>query len=72
MKYITKTIESLEESGILIKGVSEVIENKTKEQTGAFLIMLLGTLGGSSLEIYYQLNMLFALENAFDSSSSLN
>ena len=68
MKYITKTIESLEESGILIKGVSEVIENKTKE----FLIMLLGTLGGSLLEIYYQLNMLFALENAFDSFSSLN
>ena len=50
MKYITKTIESLQESGILIKGVSEVIENKTKEQTGAFLIMLLGTLGGSLLE----------------------
>lgn len=48
-EYIIKTLESLEESGILIKGVSEILENKTKEQTGSFLVLLLGILGGSLL-----------------------
>ena len=33
----------------MIKGVSETIENKAKEQKGAFLSMLLGTLGASLL-----------------------
>ena len=39
-----KIIEALENSGILLKGVSKPIENETKEQRG-FLSMLLGTLG---------------------------
>ena len=39
----------LENSGILLKGVSETIENETKEQRGGFLSMLLGTLGASLL-----------------------
>ena len=37
----------LENSGILLKGVSKTIENETKEQRGGFLSMLLGTLGAS-------------------------
>ena len=41
------TIEALENSGILLKGVSKTIENETKEQRGGFLSMLLGTLGAS-------------------------
>ena len=49
MKDIMKIIEALENSGILLKGVSETIENKTKEQRGGFLSMLLGTLGASLL-----------------------
>ena len=44
MKYIMKIIEALENSGILLKGVSKTIENETKEQRGGFLNMLLGTL----------------------------
>ena len=39
----------LENSGILLKGVTKTIENETKEQRGRFLSMLLGTLGASLL-----------------------
>ena len=48
MNDIMKIIEALENSGILLKGVSKTIENKTKEQRG-FLSMLFGTLGSSLL-----------------------
>ena len=44
-----KIIEALENSGILLKGVTKPIENETKEQRGGFLSMLLGTLGASLL-----------------------
>ena len=40
---------SLEESGLLIKGVRETITNEAKEQKGGFPRMLLGTLGASLL-----------------------
>ena len=39
---IMKTVEFLEESGLLIKGVSETIQIKVKEQKGRFLTVLLG------------------------------
>ena len=45
MNDIMKIIEALENSGILLKGISKAIENETKEQRGRFLSMLLGTLG---------------------------
>ena len=48
MNYM-KIIEALENSGILLKGVTKIIENETKEQRGGFLSMLLGTLGASLL-----------------------
>ena len=44
-----KIIESLENSGILLKGISKTIENETKEQRGGFLSMLLCKLGASLL-----------------------
>ena len=47
MNDIMKIIKSLEESGLLIKGVSETIKNEAKEQKGGFFGMLLGTLGAS-------------------------
>ena len=49
MNDIIKIIEALENSGILLKGVSKTIENETKEQRGGFLSMLLATLGASLL-----------------------
>ena len=42
-------IKPLEESGLLIKGISRTIENKAKEQKEAFLRILLGNLGASLL-----------------------
>ena len=49
MNDIVKITEALENSGILLKGVTKTIENQTKEQRGGFLGMLLGTLGASLL-----------------------
>ena len=49
MNDIIKIIEVLENSGILLKGVTKTNENETKEQRGGFLSMLLGTLGASLL-----------------------
>ena len=49
MNDIMKIVTSLEESNLLIKGISETIENEAKEQKGGFLRMLLGTLDASLL-----------------------
>ena len=49
MNDIMKIVQALEDSNILLKGVTKTIENKTKEQKGGFLRMLLGTLGASLL-----------------------
>ena len=49
MKDVIEIVKSLEDSGLLLKGVSETIQNEAKEQKGGFLSMLLGTLGGSLL-----------------------
>ena len=49
MKDILKIVKSLEDSGLLLKGVSETIKNEAKEQKGGLLSMLLGTLGASLL-----------------------
>ena len=45
MKDIIKTVKSLENFGLLLKEVSETVQNEAKEQKGGFLSMLLGTLG---------------------------
>ena len=47
MDDIMKIIKSLEESGLLIKSVSETIESEIKEQRGGFFGILLGTLRAS-------------------------
>ena len=49
MSDIIKIVQALEDSNILLKGVTKTIENETKEQKGGFLSMLLGTLGASLL-----------------------
>ena len=46
---IIKIVKSLEDSGLLLKGVTESVQNEVKEQKGGFLSMLLGTLGASLL-----------------------
>ena len=49
MNDILKIVKSLEDSGILLKGISETIKDEATEQKGGFLSMLLGTLGASLL-----------------------
>ena len=49
MDDILKIVKSFEDFGVLLKGVSETIQNEAKEQRGGFLSMLLGTLGASLL-----------------------
>ena len=50
MNDIMKIVKSFQESGLLIKGVSETIKNEVNEQKEGFLGMFLGTLGASLLE----------------------
>ena len=49
MNDLIKIVESLGNSTLLLKGVSETIQNEAKEQSRGFLSMLLGTLGVSVL-----------------------
>ena len=50
MDDILKIVKSLEDSGLLLKGVSETIQHEAKEQRGGFLSMLFGTLRASLLD----------------------
>ena len=52
IKDIIKTVKSIEDSGLLLKGVSETAQNEAKEQKGAFLSMLLVGLSASLLGIF--------------------
>ena len=47
MKDIIKMVKYPEDSGLLLKGVTETVQNEVKEQKGGFLSMLLGALGAS-------------------------
>ena len=46
---IIKIVKSLENSGLLLEGVIETVQNEVKEQKGRFLSMLLGIFGASLL-----------------------
>ena len=47
MNGILKIAHALQDSNILLKGITKTIKNETKEQKGCFLSILLGTLGAS-------------------------
>ena len=49
MEDVNKIVKSLEDSGLLLKGVTETVQNELKGQKGGFLSMLLGTLDTSLL-----------------------
>ena len=49
MNDIMKIVQALEDSNILLKGITKTIENETKEQKGGFSSMLLETLGATLL-----------------------
>ena len=46
---LIKIVKSLEDSALLLKGITESIQNEVKEQKGGFLSIFLGTLGASLL-----------------------
>ena len=46
---LIEIVKSLEDSGLLLKGVTETVQNEIKQQKGGFLSMLLGALGASLL-----------------------
>ena len=45
MEDIIKIVKSFEDSGLLLKEVTETVQNEVKEQKEGFLSMFLGTLG---------------------------
>ena len=49
MDDLIKIVKSLEDSGLLLKRITESVQNEIKEQKGGFFSMLLGTLGASLL-----------------------
>ena len=49
MDDLIKIVKSLEDSGLLLKGITESVQNEIKEQKGGFRSVLLGTLGASLL-----------------------
>ena len=49
MNDIMKIVQALEDSNILLKGVTKTVQNEVKEQKVGFISMLLGTSGASLL-----------------------
>ena len=49
MEGLIKIVKSFEDPGLLLKRVTEPVQNEVKEQKRAFVSMLLGTLGASLL-----------------------
>ena len=49
MEDIIKLVKSLEDSGLLLKGVSKTTQNEAKEKKGGFLSMLIVALGANLL-----------------------
>ena len=47
MEDIITIEKSLEDSGLLLKGVTETVQNEVNEQKGGFLSMILRTLGAN-------------------------
>ena len=47
MENIMKKVKSLEESGLLIQGISETIKNESQRQKGGYLSILLGRFAAS-------------------------
>ena len=45
MKDIIKIVKSVKDSGVLLNGVTETVQNEVKEKKGGSLSILLGTLG---------------------------
>ena len=49
MQNLLRIVRSLEDSGILLGGITETVKNEVNKLKGGFLSMLLGILGASML-----------------------
>ena len=56
VKDIMKIVKFLEDSGFLLKGDIETIQDEVKVQKGRFLSMLLHTLGANLLQVYKEIH----------------
>ena len=73
MNYVMKIVKSLKGPGLLIKGVSETVKSKPKEQKGGFLGMLFGTLGARLLgNLWSSKGTIKAGEGIFNATPSFN
>ena len=79
MNDIMKIVMSLKDAGLLLKGVTETVENEAKEKMGEFLGMLAVTLSAALLGNILQVKGLYkqVMEQAeqvriFNVTSSLN
>ena len=73
MDVIMKIDQTIKDSNILLKGVTETIKNEIKEQKGGFLGMLLGTiLLGNMLEGKGMLRAGMEIKYFFNTTSSFN
>ena len=66
MDDLIKIVKSSEDSGLLLKGITESVQNEIKEQEGGFLSVSLGTLGASLL------GHLVAGKGAFHAGKGIN
>ena len=53
MKDLLEMVKSLEDSGLLLKGVSETINNEAKEQKGGFLSKVTWCIGSKFIRKYF-------------------
>ena len=69
---IIVVIQSLEESGLSIKGISERIKNESKEQKGGFLMLLGASLLGNLLAGIFELQKYYQNKPKFNCVYSRN
>ena len=56
MNDILKIVKALEDSNILLKGITKTIKNETNKQKRGFLSMLLGSLGATITHKMFEIN----------------
>ena len=62
MNDIMKIVQALEDSNILLKGITKTIRNETSEQKGGFLSVLLGILGATITHKIFEINSSFHMK----------
>ena len=72
MEDIIKIETSLEDSGLLLKGVTETVQNEVKEQKGGILSMLLDEEYIEQEKVKEQKDLFMETNWIFNTASSLN